>query len=140
MSDDQRQESSGRADGDHGEYGDHDEDLPEQTQVRLEKVARLRELGVDPYPPRAARTHTIAEVREQFDRLLAAPASAPAGGRDGGGDEVGAQAAPPAPEVTIAGRLVSRRDMGKSGFGHLRDGTGDFQLYLRRDLLGDEPY
>src|SRR5439155_1327717 len=50
MSDDQRQESRGRADGDHGEHGDHDEDLPEQTRVRLEKVARLRVLGDEPYP------------------------------------------------------------------------------------------
>src|SRR5919206_255758 len=45
-----------------------------------------------------------------------------------------------APMVTIAGRLVSRRDMGKASFGHLRDGTGDFQLFLRRDALGEEPY
>ena len=118
---------------------DHDEDLPEQTRVRLEKVARLRELGVDPYTPRAARTHTIGELREQFDQLLPAPVTAPSGA-GGGDDRDGNTEAEPAPMVTIAGRLVSRRDMGKASFGHLRDGTGDFQLFLRRDALGEEPY
>ncbi|MDP9373801.1 MAG: lysine--tRNA ligase [Chloroflexota bacterium] len=97
---------------------DHDHDnLPEQTRVRLEKVARLRERGVDPYTPRAERSHTIAQVREAFDDFAAS-------GRP----------------VTLAGRLVSRRDMGKASFAGLRDGTGDLQIYLRRDTLGDEPY
>lgn len=93
------------------------EALPEQTRVRLEKVARLRDLGIDPYTPRARRTHTIAEVRERFDALAAR-----------------------GEPVTLVGRLVSRRDMGKASFGHLRDGRGDVQLYLRRDALGEEPY
>src|SRR4029079_2707250 len=99
-----------------------DQDLPEQTRIRLEKVARLRELGVDPYTPRAARTHEIAEL---------AALVPPAGGGEGGG------AAPPGgagvvadgagEPVTIVGRLVSRRDMGRSSFANLRDGSGEFQ-------------
>jgi lysyl-tRNA synthetase class 2 len=42
--------------------------------------------------------------------------------------------------VTLAGRLASRRDMGKASFAHLRDGTGALQIYVRRDAVGDEPY
>src|SRR5262245_18057592 len=92
------------------------QDLPEQTRIRLEKVAGLRGMGVDPYTPRAHRTHEIAELAP----LMPAP-GAEAGGGDGG-------AAPPGgpgtgvddagEPVTIVGRLVSRRDMGRSSFGH----------------------
>ncbi|HET8626068.1 MAG TPA: lysine--tRNA ligase [Thermomicrobiales bacterium] len=91
--------------------------VPEQTRVRLEKARAWRDLGVDPYTPRTNRTHTIAEVREDFDDLMAAGAA-----------------------VTLAGRLVSRRDMGKASFAHLRDGTGTLQIYVRRDAVGDEHY
>jgi lysyl-tRNA synthetase class 2 len=112
-----------------------DQDLPEQTRVRLEKAARWRELGVDPYTPRAARTHQIAELA-----ALVPPAETAEG--DGANTpSVTAEAAPVPVTVTIVGRLVSRRDMGKNAsFANLRDGSGTFQLYLRRDRLGDEPY
>lgn len=93
------------------------EDLPEQTRVRLAKLDRWRELGIEPYPARAQRSHTVADALAEFDALQAA--STP---------------------VTLAGRLVSRRDMGKASFGHLRDATGDLQTYLRRDNLGDDLY
>lgn len=93
------------------------EDLPEQTRVRLGKVERLRDLGVDPFPTRARRSHTVAEALAQFDAL-----------------QTGGEA------VTLAGRLVSRRDMGKASFGHLRDASGELQLYLRRDTLGEDAY
>ena len=72
----------------------HD-DLPEQTRLRIEKVARLRELGIDPYTPRSHRTHEIAEL---------APLVAALDGTEGGAGQ----------EVTIVGRLVGRRDMGKN--------------------------
>ncbi len=114
-----------------------DHDLPEQTRIRLEKAVRWRELGVDPYTPRAERTHQIAE--------LAALVPAAEGAGDGG---VGGDTPPPRAgdaedeePVTIVGRLVNRRDLGKNAsFANLRDGSGVFQLYLRRDRLGDEPY
>src|SRR6476620_8697375 len=113
-----------------------DQDLPEQTRVRLDKAARLRDLGIDPYTPRAERTHQIADLAA----LL--PPVAAAGDGDGGGTTPPATPSADEPEepVTIVGRLVSRRDMGKNAsFGNLRDGSGTFQLYLRRDNLGDEP-
>lgn len=93
------------------------EDLPEQTRVRQAKLDRLRELGVEPYPTRAQRSHTAADALADFDILQSANSL-----------------------VTLAGRLISRRDMGKASFGHLRDASGDLQLYLRRDHLGDDAY
>ncbi|HEU5327403.1 MAG TPA: lysine--tRNA ligase [Thermomicrobiales bacterium] len=98
-------------------------ELPEQTRLRLDKVARLRELGIDPYTPRSQRTHEIAALRALFDAA--------------GADGVPAAGGEP---VTIVGRLVRRRDMGKASFAHLRDGSGEIQIYLRRDVLGEEAY
>jgi lysyl-tRNA synthetase class 2 len=56
-----------------------DQDLPEQTRVRLEKVARLRELGLDPYTPRAHRTHEIAELAALVPPMEGATDSADGG-------------------------------------------------------------
>lgn len=82
---------------------------------RLEKLARLRREGIDPYPRRANRTHTIAEA-------LAALASGSAG--------------PDGTRVTVCGRLRSVRAMGKVAFADLEDGSGRIQLFLRADGMG----
>lgn len=42
--------------------------------------------------------------------------------------------------MSLAGRLVSKRVMGKASFAHILDGDGQIQLYFKRDVLGDEPY
>jgi lysyl-tRNA synthetase class 2 len=85
---------------------------------RLEKLEWLREQGVDPYPHRVERTHSIAEA-------IAAYQSA------GEGTEV---------QVAVAGRLKSIRIMGKSSFAHIEDGSGKVQLFVRINELGEEPY
>ncbi len=92
--------------------------LLDQERVRREKLARLREAGIDPYPPRVQRTHTIAQVLQQYQ----------AGTLDD--DEI----------VALTGRLVARRIMGKLSFAHIEDGTGRIQIMLRRDVLGPEKY
>lgn len=98
-------------------------ELNEQQQVRLEKVERLREQGVDPYPPRSGRTHT---AQEAVDRYEAGEDQFPEG-RD--------------PEtVTVAGRVQTVRDMGRSIFAHLEDGSGSIQIYLRKNSLGEEAF
>ena len=51
--------------------GPADRSVPEQMQVRVEKVDRMRAAGVDPYPVGYPRTHTIAEVRSEFGELPA---------------------------------------------------------------------
>jgi len=95
--------------------------LNDQQRARLEKLRELRVQGIDPYPARSARTATLTEAVERFLQLEPALAGEP----------------DPEP-ITLAGRVVSIRDMGRTVFGHIRDGTGTIQLYLRREVVGDE--
>lgn len=91
-------------------------ELNELQQQRLAKLERLRAAGIDPFPPRAERSHTIAEVLHDFD------------GRRERGET-----------VTVVGRLVgARRVMGKLAFAHLEDETGRIQLWLSKADLGEE--
>ncbi len=96
-----------------------EEPLTDQEQQRRIKLARLREAGIDPYPARATRTHTTAQ------------ASAALEGWSEGDEPL---------TVTVVGRLVSIRVMGKSSFAHIEDRAGRLQLYLRRDVVGDPVY
>ncbi len=89
-------------------------------QARREKLERLREMGIDPYPPRYNRTHSAAEAVSYF---LEQEGTLTDDGRTG--------------PVSVAGRIVSLRSMGRAAFLDLRDGTGKVQAHLRRDLLGD---
>jgi lysyl-tRNA synthetase class 2 len=90
----------------------HDEFL----ELRQSKLARLRELGLDPYPARFRRSHTTAEALTAFS------------------DE-----GPPL-TVSVAGRLGVRRDLGKMSFAHLQDGEGRLQVQFRKDQLGEQQY
>ncbi|MCK4392230.1 lysine--tRNA ligase, partial [Candidatus Bipolaricaulota bacterium] len=89
-------------------------------QARLEKLKGLREKGIDPYPARFSRSHTIGEVSARFSFLKE-------------GEKSGEQ-------VTIAGRLVALRRMGKASFLDLRDGSGKTQVHASADRLGEERY
>lgn len=95
-------------------------DLNDLERQRVEKLRRLQEKGHAPYPLRSYRTHTTAQA-------LAAYTAAEAENRE-------------APEVTVAGRLVSIRIMGKVAFAHIEDGWGKLQLFLRMNDLGEELY
>ncbi|MEK7848497.1 MAG: lysine--tRNA ligase [Chloroflexota bacterium] len=86
------------------------------TQGRMEKLRRLRSIGVEPYPHRFPRTHTAAQVIS----LLEA-------------QEKGGPAAPAS--VAVAGRVTALRTMGKAAFLDLRDGTGKVQVLLRLPQL-----
>lgn len=84
-------------------------------EKRLEKVERLRqEYGIEPYPLRVERTHTTSDALAAYVDDEAETA------------------------VSVTGRLVSVRDMGKSVFAHVEDGYGRIQLFLRRDDVGEE--
>jgi lysyl-tRNA synthetase class 2 len=95
-------------------------ELTELEQQRVEKLERLRASGVEPYPHRVKRTHTIAEA-------LAALEAA----------EIASEESPYA---AITGRLRSMRVMGKVTFAHIEDGSGSIQLFLRIQNVGKETY
>ncbi|MAE71235.1 MAG: lysine--tRNA ligase [Gemmatimonadetes bacterium] len=84
-------------------------------QDRADKLRRIRELGVEPYPHDYDLTHTAAEALENFDSL------------SGEGTT-----------VRLAGRLTSKRIQGKAGFANILDRTTTIQLYIRRDNIGDD--
>jgi lysyl-tRNA synthetase class 2 len=86
-------------------------------QQRLEKLTRLEEAGIEPYPLRSERTHTTTEALAAFESNPETDIT-----------------------VTVAGRLVSMRDMGKTVFAHIVDGHGRFQLFLRREEIGEESH
>jgi lysyl-tRNA synthetase class 2 len=92
-------------------------------QQRLDKLDRIRERGIDPYPARIERTHTIAQAIAAFE---AAEAEAPEG-ED-----------PERVEVTVCGRLIAHRPQGKSSWGDIEDGTGRVQIWLRVNLVGED--
>jgi lysyl-tRNA synthetase class 2 len=96
-----------------------EEELTDQEQQRRLKLDRLQQAGIDPYPARSHRTHSATEA-------IAALEAQP-------------EDAEPL-VVTVAGRLVSIRVMGKSSFAHIEDESGRIQLYLRQDALGNEAY
>jgi len=93
-----------------------DAGVPEQMQVRLAKVGRMRAAGVDPYPVGYPRTHAIGEVRAEFGALAADTTT---------GVTVG-----------VAGRVVLYRNAGKLCFATLRDATGEIQVMVSLNRVG----
>ena len=94
-------------------------DYSEIEQARLEKLARLRQQGIEPFPPRVERSHTTAEAIQTFEAA-----------------EKKKQAKPV--QATLVGRIRSIRLMGKIIFAHVEDGYGRVQLFLRADSLGED--
>lgn len=90
--------------------------LDDLEKERYQKVLRLRARGIEPYPLRSSRTHTIQQARDLYER-----------GQDPG-------------LVQLVGRLTANRWTGKLTFADLRDGTGRIQLLLKQDTLGQETY
>lgn len=94
----------------------HIEDLNDQMRVRLEKLETLKEIGEDPFQElRYEWTHKASEIKENFDAFEGK-------------------------EVSVAGRIMSKRGMGKVSFTDLLDSTDRIQLFVRIDALGEERY
>lgn len=104
-------------------------ELSDQEIVRRNNLQQLRDLGIDPYP--AAEYPVDAwstEIRESFVDL---PTTV---GEDG--EEIPATATPEnSRNVSIAGRIMSKRIMGKAGFAELQDSKGRIQVYVQRDAI-----
>ncbi len=100
------------------------EENPGSLQANLDsrraKLQRLRQQGIDPYPPRFQRSCTADEAIKLFE---AAEKEETPGNADG---------------ISVAGRIVSMRVMGRASFLDLRDSSGVVQAMLRQNVLGDK--
>jgi lysyl-tRNA synthetase class 2 len=91
--------------------------LERMTEQRLDSLSRIRARGIDPYPHSYHPSHTIQEAMTLFEQQKESPQ-----------------------DISLAGRIVSRRSIGKMSFLDIRDSSGKIQLSLRYDLLGREKY
>ena len=92
-------------------------DLNEQMQVRLDKMHKIEEKGLKPFGYRYEYTHRSGDVKEQFDALSEAET-----------------------EVKLAGRVMAIRGHGKTCFMDMQDKDGRIQVYVRKDVLGEDNY
>lgn len=92
------------------------EDMNQLLKVRREKLANLQEAGRDPYAiTKCDVTHHSVEIKDHYDELEGKT-------------------------VSIAGRMMFKRVMGKASFCHVRDVQGDIQAYVARDNIGEDSY
>jgi lysyl-tRNA synthetase, class II len=89
--------------------------MSDEREARLEKLAALRAAGIDPYPARSYRTHTAAETLAHFDDLQGQ-------------------------QITLVGRMMRLREMGKAAFAHIEDGSALIQIYFKRDTIGEDAF
>lgn len=81
------------------------------TQSRVEKLDQIKRLGIDPYPATSKRTHTTTEAKKSKDK-----------------------------NISVVGRLVSIRLHGKAGFANIEDASGNIQIYIKLDLVGEKNF
>ncbi|HQP33236.1 MAG TPA: OB-fold nucleic acid binding domain-containing protein, partial [Candidatus Cloacimonas sp.] len=86
-------------------------------RLRKEKLAKIKALGINPYPVKSSRTHYISALLQDREEWIQK-----------------------AEEVSITGRLTAMRRQGKIGFGDLEDISGKIQLYVAQNLIGEENY
>src|SRR3989339_401737 len=94
--------------------------LEQIVATRKEKVENLRRQGINPYPAQFAVQATTAQLQERFKNMAIG--------------ESGTE------QVTVAGRLTSRRDMGKASFADITDSSGKIQLYFKADVTGADSF
>jgi lysyl-tRNA synthetase class 2 len=84
--------------------------LSEIRKIRLEKVEKLRALGINPYPSRSRKDYSNKEITSNFKKYAGK-------------------------KITLTGRLMSWREHGQIVFGHIEDESGKIQLFIKADLL-----
>ncbi|WP_018924758.1 lysine--tRNA ligase [Salsuginibacillus kocurii] len=99
-----------------------EQELNDQMKVRLEKMQTMQAEGNDPFGQRFDRTHTASTMNEAFDEFSK--------------EELEEKEAP----ATLAGRIMTKRGKGKAGFAHIQDLSGQIQIYVRKDTVGEEQY
>ena len=89
--------------------------LQQIMDFRLEKLQKLKDAGVNPYPHQFKPTHSSQEILGNYETLENKT-------------------------VVVAGRIMALRKMGKASFTHIMDGAGRIQAYIRRDDIGEDQY
>ncbi len=97
-------------------------EFTEQEQVRREKLDFLKEKGIDPFGQRFNVTHFSTDIKEQYAEKTH--------------EELEEMAVP----VSVAGRIMTKRRKGKVCFMHIQDRNGQIQIYIRKDVIGEDDY
>ncbi|MNB67011.1 Lysine--tRNA ligase [compost metagenome] len=97
-------------------------ELSELLKVRRAKLDELRSLGIDPFGKKYERTHSAASILAKYDGMTH--------------DELDELAV----EVSVAGRIMAKRKMGKASFSHIQDLSGKIQIYVRQDSVPEVQY
>ncbi len=97
------------------------ENFNEQMLVRLAKINKLREKGIDPFGQRFERTDTTKTINDKFDKY-----------------DKEELASIDQEEISVAGRIMTKRGKGKAGFCHIQDRYGQIQLYIRSDEINED--
>jgi lysyl-tRNA synthetase class 2 len=90
------------------------------VEERIKKLEELKKLGIDPYPQIFNKTHNAIEILEKFKDL--------------------AKEEKTDFKVSMAGRIMTKRDMGKAAFAHIQDVSGKIQIYVREDEITEKKY
>ncbi|RSK25515.1 lysine--tRNA ligase [Bacillus sp. HMF5848] len=98
------------------------EELNDLMRVRREKLHKLQEAGVDPFGKKFDRTHKAEELKSLYENVEK--------------EELEQQSV----QTTLAGRIMTKRGKGKAGFAHIQDLSGQVQIYVRQDAVGEEQY
>lgn len=93
------------------------ENATDQHQVRIQKLQALREAGIEPFAYSYNKTHNSAQLVERFASLAEAQTT-----------------------VSLAGRLMTIRSMGKSIFANLQDDSGQIQIYVKKDAVAESEF
>lgn len=96
--------------------------LQEQTRIRIEKIDKLKEKGVAPFGAKFDVKDKICDIKANYLDIEK--------------EELEAKNV----KATIAGRIITKRDMGKIAFCNLQDRDGNIQIYIRKDVIGEEAY
>lgn len=96
--------------------------LTEQERVRRQKMQDLKDMGIDPFGSAYKRTTTSGKIIAQYE------------------DKTKEELQELDVHVKIAGRIMTKRRQGKAGFMHIQDIDGQIQIYVRKDVVGEEQY
>lgn len=98
------------------------EELNEHMRVRRDKMNNMRAQGIDPFGDKFERTHMANELIAEYGEITK--------------EDLEEKAV----EVTIAGRIMTKRGKGKVGFSHIQDFSDQIQIYVRKDEIGEDAY